>query len=37
MMNTLGHGEFGQVVKAIWINEEKNIHTPVAVKTIKGA
>ena len=36
MGDILGHGEFGMVVKATWINEENNTRIPVAVKTIKG-
>lgn len=36
MGDTLGFGEFGLVVKAIWFNEGNNTRTPVAVKTIKG-
>ena len=34
--DTLGSGEFGLVVKAVWLNEKNNTPVPVAVKTIKG-
>ena len=36
MGEPLGQGEFGMVMKATWINEEKNARIPVAVKTMKG-
>lgn len=36
MGEPLGHGEFGMVMKATWINEENNTRIPVAVKTMKG-
>ena len=36
MKNELGQGEFGMVMKAIWVDQENNVSLPVAVKTIKG-
>ena len=37
MGDALGEGEFGMVVKAMWMSEEeKTPPLPVAVKTIKG-